>query len=525
MKKIQLSILVISRSQKNLDNLLESILPACGKLEFEILISWNGEDKVLIPSNLEKIVHIHTISPYNFSSNNNKLAALSASEHLLFINDDMRFDEGSIEKAYSCITLNQGIGIVGANLRYANDKIQHAGIFLNEENFPYHRYKNTAHFQDPKVIVNREVFAVTGAFILIRKDEFLQIKFDERCRVAAQDVILCIEYKNMFHKKIFYLGDCSAIHYENMTRKLFDEKTTPPEDVELMKESIKLVTGGSFLNADIKLRVVTEKPGWIMHRKGLEICKRLENAKINEDFPDANIHYYINYGYFNKRPLSGIVVANFTHFDPNLHAEKWEQVAKEVDHCIAVSEEAANNLKRFGISDQKISVIKVGADVSFKPIMTLGLVGRVYPGGRKGEDLVKKILSDKDLMSNLKIISMNSDWGVNVVNFEDSADFYRAIDYLLIPSLIEGGPVPFMEALACGTLSIAPPIGVIPEFPHIEYRTGDFDSLKSAITEAKNYYLEGKVRIANHMTAYNWNTWANEHISIFKKLLGKRSGK
>jgi len=523
--KNQLSILIISRSQSNLDNLLKSIPSACGDLEFEILISWNGEGKPVIPKLLEKHVHTHNLNPYNFSKNNNQLADLSTSDYLLFINDDMYFDERCIEKAYSFIASNVEVGIVGANLRYANDKIQHAGIFLNQENFPYHRYKNNAHFQDPKVFVNREVLAVTGAFILIRKDEFLQIRFDERCRVAAQDVILCIEYKNIFHKKIFYLGNCTAIHYENMTRKLFDEKTTPPEDIELMKESIKLITGDKSLDSHIKLRVVTEKEGWIMHRKGLEICKRLENSKINEDFPDANIHYYINYGYFNKRPLSGVVVANFTHFDPNLHSEKWKQVAKEVDHCVAVSEEAASNLKRFGISDQKISVIKVGADLSFKPTMTLGLVGRIYPGGRKGEDLVKKILSDKDLMSNLKIISMNSDWGVDVVKFEDTADFYRAIDYLLIPSLIEGGPVPFMEALACGTLSIAPPIGVIPEFPHIEYRTGDFDSLKNAIIEAKNYYLEGKLRIANHMAPYNWNTWANQHISLFKKLLANYSAK
>ncbi len=121
-------------------------------------------------------------------------------------------------------------------------------------------------------------------------------------------------------------------------------------------------------------------------------------------------------------------------------------------------------------------------------------------------------------MEDMEIISLNEGWGVPVSELEPS-EFYRCIDYLLVPSLIEGGPVPFMEALACGTLSIAPPIGVIPQFPHIEYETGNINSLKNTIKIVKNNFLDRRLRIAEYIKDYNWDTWAYNHDKIFKKLL------
>jgi hypothetical protein len=82
-----------------------------------------------------------------------------------------------------------------------------------------------------------------------------------------------------------------------------------------------------------------------------------------------------------------------------------------------------------------------------------------------------------------------------------------------------------MEALACGTLSIAPPIGVISEFPHVEYSTGNYDSLRQVIQDTKKFFLEGKYRVSSYMTPYNWSTWANQHIALFDKLLNKKAAK
>ncbi|HUX06575.1 MAG TPA: hypothetical protein VMX35_04615 [Acidobacteriota bacterium] len=273
----------------------------------------------------------------------------------------------------------------------------------------------------------------------------------------------------------------------------------------------------------MKIRIVTEKQCWILHRMAMEIQNRLRNVRINEDWPDADIHYYINYGYFRQRMPNGLILANFTHYDPDHLAEEFKRAASEADHCIAISNQTADRLRELGVPDERISVVLIGADVQFRPKMTLGIVGRVYPGGRKGDKLVQALLNDAELMEGLQIVATSDNWGVPIWNFDSPADFYRSIDYLLVPALIEGGPVPFMEALACGTLAIAPPVGVIPDFPHIEYPTGDFEALRQRLTALKIEHLARKGELAGHVVPYDWAHWASEHERIFKQLLRKRS--
>ena len=272
----------------------------------------------------------------------------------------------------------------------------------------------------------------------------------------------------------------------------------------------------------MKIRIVTEKPGWILHRMALELQKRLRNVRINRNWRDADIHYFINYGYCRQMPPSGITVANFTHYDPEHLADDFQRVARQVDHRIAISEKTAEVLRGIGVPDDKITVIIIGADSIFRPKLTLGLVGRTYPGGRKGEHLVAALLEDEQIMDGLQIVAANKGWGVPVWRFDAMPDFYRAIDYLLVPALIEGGPVPFMEALACGTPSIAPPIGVVPQFTHVEYATGDVESLKSAVRKVKEDYVARLGPLASQMEPYDWDRWAEQHRILFERLIAQR---
>jgi len=523
--KYDISLLTVSQNDNNLELLLESIQKSnIENLKIELICSWNGEENSKLNTKSYTFdIKMLKNKPYHFSKNNNFLATKAKGKYLLFINDDVELDANCILHSYSEI-IKRDIGIVGANLRFENQNIQHAGVFFNNDGMPYHRYKNQIHYNDPRVKNNLVVPAVTGAYLMIEKKEFDEVKFEELCSVAAQDIILCIEYKNMFQKDILYVANSTAIHYENATRKLYDQRTTPQEDLDLMLTSLSSYNTPKFQkrNERLKVRIITEKPGWIMHRKAEEIAKRLPNAVINEEYPEANVHYYINYGYFNKRPENGVVVANFTHYDPEKLNDKWETVAHEVDHCTSVSNHTATFVEKFGISSEKITVIPVGADSSFKPKMTLGLVGRIYPGGRKGEHLIESLLEDSELMDGLQIVSLSDTWGVPTWDFKNMDDFYRSIDYLLVPSLYEGGPVPFMEALACGTMSIAPAIGVIPDFPHIEYKWNDVSSLKAVVTNLKNEYLERKQRISHTIEPYNWDNWALKHIALFHELLDKK---
>lgn len=272
----------------------------------------------------------------------------------------------------------------------------------------------------------------------------------------------------------------------------------------------------------MKLRIVTEKPGWILHRLAQEIQGLIPETRINRNWRDADIHYYINYGYFRGEKQKGLKVGCFTHYDPERLGDRFKEAALEMDHCVAISRQTAEVLYSLGIPKEKVEVIIIGADAAYQPEVTLGIVGRTYPGGRKGEHLVKALLEDKELMQGLSIFANNPGWGVPLKKTESLRDFYRMVDYLLVPSLIEGGPVPFMEALACGVEAIAPPVGVIPDFPHIEYSTGDIESLKTEITKVKAPLLQKRRELASNISNYSWRYWAESHKKLFRKLLEKR---
>ncbi|MFM6454654.1 MAG: glycoside hydrolase family 99-like domain-containing protein [Planktothrix sp.] len=524
---VTLSILVISKTVENINQLLRAIKIENLKEPYEVLCSWNGSDSDLQNIQCPDGIYFHIVEqrPYHFARNNNGLARMACGELLLFINDDVIPDKGAIERSLEAIR-NPGVGIVGINLRYRDELLQHAGVFFREDGTSYHRLKRQIRWDDPQLATDMFVPAVTGAFIMMRRAEFEAIQFDETFNVCGEDIALNLSYRENFNREILYLGQATALHLENATRRTTGETLTPPEDMaRIVSYSRRLLNGRPITEVRYpRVRIVTEKPGWIMHRMAEEIQKHMgaENVRINEDWEEAEIHYYINYGYFRDQPKNGIKVANFTHYDPQNLAEKFVQVAKEVDHCIAISKATADILADFGIPTAKTTVIVIGADKCFQPLLTLGVVGRTYAGGRKGEDIVKALLEDQELMRRVRIVATNDSWGAPVWQFDDRADFYRAIDYLLVPSRLEGGPVPFMEALACGTMSIAPEIGVIPQFSHISYPVGDINALKKLLNKLADQHFSEKHKLSSEMRGINWGAWAAEHEKLFRALIAHR---
>jgi SAM-dependent methyltransferase/glycosyltransferase involved in cell wall biosynthesis len=519
-----LSILVISRTKANVTRLLEAIAHNGIGMPYEVLCSWNGEanevDDIQAPHGL--VFRLFEQRPYNFARNNNGLARQARGELVLFLNDDVIPDRGAIGRALDAIR-DPAVGIVGINLRYTDGRLQHAGIFFRADGTPYHRLKQQVRWDDPQVATDMFIPCVTGAFILMRRTEFDALRFDENFSICGEDIALNLSYREKFEREILYVAGATAIHIENATRKKAGETKTPPEDMARILTYSRRTRNGRPLTEvrRPRIRIMTEKPGWIMYRKAEEILKHMgaENVRINEEWPEADIHYYINYGYFRAKSNSGLTLANFTHYDPDHLADKFVHSAREVDHCVAVSEATADTLRGLGIPNDKITVILVGADRQFQPKLTVGLVGRVYPGGRKGEDIVRALLDDGEISAKVRIVAMAEGWGVPVWGFDEPADFYRAIDYLLVPSRIEGGPVPFMEALACGTMSIAPQIGVVPQFPHVSYPVGDVPALKKALLELADQHLMQRHFLTSRMRGVDWSGWAVEHEKLFRRLL------
>lgn len=521
-----LSILIISRTAANLNAMLAAIAANGFTGKLEVLCSWNGDQGGLELIERPAGIALRVVEqrPYNFARNNNALAAQAQGEFVLFLNDDIVLDRHALERAVEAIR-QPGIGIVGINLRYADGRLQHAGVFFDENGRPFHRLKHQVQWTDPAVAADMFVPSVTGAFLLMRKEEFASLRFDEAFEVCGEDIALNLSYREKFDREILYLAGATAVHVENATRKETGQTKTPPEDMERIRTYAARRRGGAPVTevGRPKIRIVTENPGWIMHRMAEELQKHLgaRNVVINQDWQDADIHYYINYGYFRNKPRRGLTLANFTHFDPDHLAETFVAAAHAVDHCVAISQATADALRHLGVADDRITTIVIGADVHFRPKLTLGVAGRVYPGGRKGEDIVRALLDDPEVGATIRIVAASEGWGAPVWQFDDPADFYRAIDFLLVPSRIEGGPVPFMEALACGTMSVAPAIGVIPQFPHVPYPVGDTRALKAVLLDLARRHVSQRRFATQAMRGLDWTGWASTHEKLFRRLLAQ----
>lgn len=258
--------------------------------------------------------------------------------------------------------------------------------------------------------------------------------------------------------------------------------------------------------------------GWILEKCAQEIARRCGNVTHGTDAdPSADLQYYINYSARSRR-VSPTEVAFFTHSEMDESARRrYFEAAAEVDHCVCMSERYARELVDAGIPAQKVTTIAPGVDLDeFQPKVRIGVVGRTYHTGRKGEALVAQVMD----VPGIEWCFTGSGWpGPTVqVHSGQMADFYNSLDYVLVPSLYEGGPMSVLEGLACGVPVISSDVGWAREYPHIPFDNGDADSLREVLERlvAKRQTLRSSV------VNRTWEAWAHGHLELFERLVGSR---
>lgn len=265
------------------------------------------------------------------------------------------------------------------------------------------------------------------------------------------------------------------------------------------------------------VHIVIADEGWILERCAREIEVRLDYVTISQT-PDsqADANYYINYSAFRERN-SPHEIGFFTHIEERVPAaaQRFFEVARQMDACVAMSARYAEALRRANIDN--VRVITPGVDLeAFQPKIKIGVVGRTYPTGRKGEDLLQAVSDEPGIEWHFT----GTGWPgpAKFYRPDEMPDFYHSIDYILIPAYYEGGPLSILEALACGKEVIAPPVGFVSDYPHIEFAIGDSNDLRRVLRQliAKRKALHQAVQ---HRT---WDAWADAHDHLFRQLLGNR---
>ena len=256
----------------------------------------------------------------------------------------------------------------------------------------------------------------------------------------------------------------------------------------------------------MKINIITERSDWILNRAAKELAELdPANIRINDHLFDSDINYYLPYLTF-KRKTNKLDVGFFTHledrqsqnFDAARKAGKFRSFSKLFDGLISISTKTSEKL------DRKSQVIKMGSQ--FKKPILFGVCGKVHASGRKNESFIKRLKEN-----GFNVIAWGEGWPCSIISnrLDRLRTFYESIDYLIIPSGIEGGPVPVLEAISLGVPVIAPDVGWCWDYPVIPYLKNDYDSLERVVRS-----------LAESRT---WEDWRQDHKIFFTKLLEGRS--
>jgi glycosyltransferase involved in cell wall biosynthesis len=261
------------------------------------------------------------------------------------------------------------------------------------------------------------------------------------------------------------------------------------------------------------VHIVISDSGWILEKLASEISKRLPYVKysLHPDY-DADIQYYITYGCRNER-VSPIELALFTHKEQDIStSDRFDKSAIDVDFAISMSQKTDDIIKNLGVTNS--ICICPGVDIDlFKPSVRVGIVGRTYHTGRKGEALVRAVMD----VPGIEWHFTGEGWPGPAQRVDEGKlpDFYRSMDYILVPAVNEGGPMSVLESLASGTPVIASDVGWVKDFPHIAFERGNAESLRDVLTEL----VGRKMELADSVGHMTWDNWAAQHDALFQRLL------
>ncbi|WP_158926539.1 glycosyltransferase family 9 protein [Acidisphaera sp. S103] len=207
-----------------IETCIETLRSRTAYRDFEIIcidnipqseVAW----KVWLQQHADKVIEIQ--EAFNWSVFNNRAAAMADGEFLLFLNDDIEIIQDDWLDAMLEHARRPEVGITGPQLLYRDGKVQHAGMFLANNGIGRHAFRFAAN-DDPGyfglALTQRNVIAVTGACMLVRRETFEQLgRFDEAHEIVNNDLDFCLRA----HREgllTVYTPYASLTHYELASR-------------------------------------------------------------------------------------------------------------------------------------------------------------------------------------------------------------------------------------------------------------------------------------------------------------------
>lgn len=175
--------------------------------------------------------------PFNYSAINNYGEKFAEGEYLLLLNNDIEVITPDFLEKMLGLCMQKQTGIVGAQLYYEDDTVQHAGVIVGVGGVAAHAFsgigRGEIHYMARNAVV-QNLSAVTAACMLVKKSVYEEVNgLDELFVVAFNDIDFCLRVGKAGYE-VVYQPDAELYHYESKSRGYEDT----PEKIERFGKEI-----------------------------------------------------------------------------------------------------------------------------------------------------------------------------------------------------------------------------------------------------------------------------------------------
>jgi GT2 family glycosyltransferase/glycosyltransferase involved in cell wall biosynthesis len=223
-----------------LENFVKSIVAKTVYPNYEIVIVDDGN---LSASTCQALAHVpyrlesfnDPNTPFNFSKKANFAFRQARGRHIVLLNDDMEVISEEWLSALIEFTQQPRVGVAGARLLFADDRIQHVGVVLGVNRgaaHPFHSFPAGFVGYNAYTHVIRNYSAVTAACMATRMDVIEATGgFDEQFAIDYNDIDFCLKAIQQGYDVVF-TPYAELYHFEGTS---IHRKSQDPREVELFE--------------------------------------------------------------------------------------------------------------------------------------------------------------------------------------------------------------------------------------------------------------------------------------------------